>query len=236
MKNKTKKIICIIALILSVAWIVIIKTVDVGKYKVKSNNTDELVFLEAEVGLYTINDSFHELWAYDDEYGYNKLWYDISWYSGLVALGVVGILGLFGLIQLIKRRSLFKVDHCILAAGVLYIITGGLYVFFNFVVINYRPILMPGYKYLEASFPSSHTVLIIVVMGSVMLLLRNYINNKPLKICLQFLSLLDIIAAILGRFICGVHWFSDIIGGMLISLVLLSVFSIFNKKNLKETN
>ena len=219
MKKKSKIILFIVALILSIAWIIVLKTVDVGKVGPRGS----------EVGLSLINSSFHDLWHYD-ACGYNEFWYDFSWDIGLIALAMVGLLGLFGLYQLITRKSLWKVDKCIIAAGILYIVTGGLYIFFEKVIINYRPIIMPGYDHLEASFPSSHTMLIIIVMGSVILLLRNYISKTPLKMFLQFLSLLVIIAAILGRVISGVHWFSDIIGGMLISLALLSLFSVFNEK------
>ena len=223
MKKRTKIILFVVAMILSIAWIVIVKTVDVGKVGPRGS----------EVGLSLINSSFHDLWHYD-ECGYNVFWYDLSWYIGLFSLAVVGILGLIGLIQLIMRKSLLKVDKCILAAGVLYIVTGMLYVLFEKVVINYRPIIMPDYDYLEPSFPSSHTMLIIIVLGSVMLMLRNYISKTSLRLCCQFFFLLIIIAAILGRVICGVHWFSDIIGGMLISLTLLSLFSVFNEKAAKK--
>ena len=222
MKTKTKIFLFVFALILSIAWIVIIKNVDVGKVGPRGS----------EVGLSLINSSFHDLWHYDD-CGYNKLWYDVSWYIGLGALAIVGILGLIGLFQLIKRKSLWKVDKCILAAGVLYIVTGGLYLLFEKVVINYRPVIMPDHD-LEASFPSSHTLLTIVVLGSIMLLLKNYVSKTSVRLCLQFLLLLIIIAAVLGRVISGVHWFSDIIGGMLISLTLLSLFSVFNQKGTEE--
>ena len=222
MKSKSKKIMCAVSFVLSIAWIVILKTVDVGAIGPKGS----------KVGLSLINSSFHDLWHYDDGIGYNKFWYDISKYSGYLALGIVGLLGLFGLFQLIKRRNLFKVDHCILAAGVLYIVTGCMYVFFEFVIINYRPLIMPDEKELEASFPSSHTVLTIVVLGSLILLAKNYIEKKSARMILQFATLLILIAAVLGRIICGVHWFSDLIGGMLISMFLLSAFSIFNKKKL----
>jgi undecaprenyl-diphosphatase len=219
MKKRTKIIIFIVALILSIAWIVIVKTVDVGKVGPRGS----------EVGLSLINSSFHDLWHYD-ECGYNEFWYYLSWYIGLFSLAVVGIHGLLGLFQLITRKSLWKVDKCILAVGVLYIVTGGLYLLFEKVVINYRPIIMPGYQHLEASFPSSHTMLIIIVLGSAMLMAKTYIKKSSARLCIQFALLLIIIAAILGRVICGVHWFSDIIGGMLISLALLSLFSVFNEK------
>ena len=222
MKNKTKKIMCLISFVLAIAWIVIVKTVDVAAVGPKNTS----------VGLSLINTSFHDLWHYDDGIGYNKVWYDISKYIGFLSYAVVGVLGLIGLYQLIKRKSLFKVDHCILAAGVLYIVTACLYVLFEFVVINYRPLIMPDETKPAASFPSTHTLIIIVILGSVILLLRNYLEKKSVRMILQFVALLIIVTGVLGRIISGVHWFSDIIGGLLISMFLLFAFSIFNKKYL----
>ena len=220
MKTKTKLFICFLSTVLFIAWIIIVKTVDVGNVGPRGSS----------VGLSLINSSFHDLWHYDD-CGYNKLWYSISKYIGYFGFAVVGCIGLFGLMQLIKRKSLKKVDKCILAVGGLYAVTVLFYVIFELVIVNYRPIIMPGKSELEASFPSSHTLMIMVIFISVMLLLKHYMNNSKLKLLMQFVCLIIIIAGVLGRVICGVHWFSDIIGGMLLASALLAGFAVFNQKS-----
>lgn len=219
MKTRIKLILMIIAGICSAVWLAIVKTVDVGIVGPR----------DCKVGLSLINSSFHDLWHYDDALKYNKLWYNVTQYLGYLALGCAAILGLIGLVQLIKRKNLWKVDKCIIAAGVLYIITIGLYVFFELVVINYRPIIMPDDTEPAASFPSSHTMLVIVVLGSIMILLKNYVKKTVVRMSLQFLCLIVIVTMVLGRFICGVHWFSDIIGGMLLGMFLLAGYSIFSR-------
>ena len=125
----------------------------------------------------------------------------------------------------VKRKSLAKVDKEIFALGGLYIIVIGLYALFEVVVINYRPVIMSGEEHPEASFPSSHTVLICVVMGSTIMLLDKYIKNNSLCNALKILCAIIMVVTVVGRLVSGVHWFTDIIGGVIISVALLALFS-----------
>ena len=116
-----------------------------------------------------------------DLFGVNMLWYNITDWLGVAAVLTGFVFAVTGLVQLIKRRSLLKVDREILALGGLYIVVIGLYLFFENVIINYRPIIMPDNTSPEASFPSSHTMLVCVIMGSAAMLINRYIINKPLN-------------------------------------------------------
>ena len=106
-----------------------------------------------------------------DFFGVNMLWYNITDWLGIAAVLTAFLFAIIGLVQLIKRRSLLKVDREILALGVLYLVVIGLYIIFETVIINYRPIIMPDNTRPEASFPSSHTMLVCVIMGSAAMLL-----------------------------------------------------------------
>ena len=172
-----------------------------------------------EIGLSHINQSFAELT------GVNKAWYAVTEGFGFTAILVVFIFAGVGLFQLIRRGSLAKVDRQILAAGVLYVVVLALYVLFEFVIVNYRPVLMGTETFPEASFPSSHTMLICTVMGSAILLLPRYEKKRGPLLALRYACGLVIIVTVLGRLISGVHWFSDIVGGVLISLALLFAFA-----------
>lgn len=171
------------------------------------------------IGLSHINQAFHELT------GVKMGWYNLTQGFGVLALVVAGLFGLLGLWEWIGRKKLLAVDRQILALGVLYGIVIGLYVFFEIVVVNDRPIIMPGDTAPEASFPSSHTMLVCVVLGSGMMAVRTYIKNPRQLLVLQVLGGAIIVLTVIGRLICGVHWFTDILGGMLISVALLSCFS-----------
>lgn len=159
-----------------------------------------------------------------DLFGVNILWYNITDWLGVAAVLTGFVFAVTGLVQLIKRRSLLKVDREILALGGLYIVVIGLYLFFENVIVNYRPIIMPDNTSPEASFPSSHTMLVCVIMGSAAMLINRYIRNKPLNRILRALCFVIIGVTVVGRLIAGVHWFTDILGGILISVTLLSLY------------
>ena len=159
-----------------------------------------------------------------DLFGVNMLWYNITDWLGVAAVLTGFVFAVTGLVQLIKRRSLLKVDREILSLGGLYIVVIGLYLFFENVIINYRPIIMPDNTSPEASFPSSHTMLVCVIMGSAAMLINRYIRNKPLNRILRVVCFVIIGVTVVGRLIAGVHWFTDILGGILISVTLLSLY------------
>lgn len=208
-KRQGKFILAGVCLLLFIVWIVLVRTVDVDSIGPEGTS----------IGLSHINKSVSDL------FGQRLFWYDATEVLGVIAILVAATFALTGLVQLIKRKSLAKVDKEIFILGGLYIIVIGLYALFEVLVINYRPVIMSGEEHPEASFPSSHTMLICVVMGSTIMLLEKYIKNKSLCNALKILCALIMIVTVVGRLISGVHWFTDIIGGVLISVALLSFFS-----------
>ncbi len=211
-KNKFKENILSAAIttLLSIVYIIIVKNMDVKS--IGPNNSS--------VGLSSINLYFKEL------LGSNMTIYKITEVFGLVALLVAAIYGIVGLLQLVKRKSIKKVDKKIIVLGILYVLVGLVYVFFEKVIINYRPVIIEGE--LEASFPSSHTMMAICICVSAIIMNKSYIKNKKyLKIANIALVVLMLIVVV-GRFISGVHWFSDIVGGIIISITLLNYYFTLN--------
>ena len=172
-----------------------------------------------EIGLSRLNMAVHDL------FGENLGWYKVTNILGylaiLIALGFAAIGGL----QLVYRRSVLKVDKEILLLGALYIVTILFYILFEKVVVNYRPLLMPGGEGPEASFPSSHTVLSCVILGSGLLLVKKYARkNKTIKLVLTVVFAVMLALIVAGRLLSGVHWFTDIVGGLLLSAALLNAY------------
>lgn len=167
---------------------------------------------ESRVGLATMNQWFHHLTGV-----HLSLYFLTDWLS-LIPLVFVAVFGLLGLMQWIQRKSIWKVDFSILALGGFYLLVLAAFVFFELFPVNYRPILIDGV--LEASYPSSTTMLVLCVMPTAILQLRRRMKNS--KAATILLALFTVFMLI-GRALSGVHWLSDIVGGILLSgsLVLL---------------
>lgn len=174
-----------------------------------------------EIGLSRLNAAVH------GALGFHPLWYRITQALGGLAIGVAAVFALVGLVQLARRGSFWKVDREIGALGVLYAVVAALYALFEVVVVNYRPVIMPGEEHVEASFPSSHTMLVCVVMGGAMLLARRYLNGRGACAAAEALCALVIALTVFGRLYAGVHWFTDVLAGVLLSASLLSLYAGF---------
>lgn len=172
-----------------------------------------------EVGFSGINGTISE------KIGYSDSWYGFSEVLGIVSLLPVAFFGCLGLYQLIKRKSLLKVDRDILSLGGIYIIMGILYILFDKVAINYRPYLEAGETEPEASFPSSHTLLAVVVLLTAAIYVLKHIEKAPVKYALASVLLVITVLTVVTRFLSGVHWFTDIIAGILYGLTLVSLYT-----------
>lgn len=168
------------------------------------------------VGFAKINQFVHNLT------GVNFTLYTVTDWLGLVPVGVCAGFGILGLVQWIQRKKLCKVDRSLLVLGGFYVITMGIYILFEYLVINYRPVLINGH--LEASYPSSTTMLVMCVMPTAMLQLRNRIKNRGLSRVVAVVITAFIAFMVMGRLISGVHWVSDIIGGALLSAGLVMLY------------
>ena len=171
------------------------------------------------VGFSHLNAAVHEA------LGVHMAFYQLTQALGFAALGLAPLFALVGLLQLIRRKSLWKVDREILALGCLYVVVFALYILFEKAIVNYRPVIMPGELAPEASFPSSHTMLACTVLGSAALLLKKYVRREELVRPLQILCIVVLLVIVCGRLFSGVHWLTDIIGGILYSAALVFLFS-----------
>ena len=148
--------------------------------------------------------------------------YNITDWLGLVPIFLCMGFGVLGLTQWIKRKSICKVDHDIFVLGGFYIITIAAYLFFENVVINYRPVLINGY--LEASYPSSTTLLVTCVMPTAVMQFNSRIRNKLLRNIVAATLVAFIAFMVIGRLLSGVHWLTDIVGGALLSTGLVLMY------------
>lgn len=208
MKKNGKRIMLLGGVLVAafVVWTLLIQTVDVQP--VGQNGTD--------IGFATFNGWFHKLT------GVHMTTYTITDWLGLVPLFICMVFGMIGLVQLIKRRSLLKVDYDIIVLGVYYILVMFGYVIFEMIPINYRPILINGF--MEASYPSSTTLLVLGVMPTLVEQMNRRLKNAVLKRSIMVFTVLFSAYMVIGRLISGVHWFTDIVGSIFLSMGLFYIY------------
>lgn len=196
-------------IILFALWTVLIQIIDVKSIGV--NDTD--------VGFATINSRFHSL------IGVNMTLYSITDWAGLVPIFVCMLFGVTGLFQAVKRKSLIKVDSDIIILGVYYVIVILCYLIFEMIPVNYRPILINGI--MEASYPSSTTLLVLCVMPTLVFQVKNRVKNVTFKTIICIITILFSVFMVTGRLISGVHWVTDIIGSVFLSAGLYNLYKAF---------
>ena len=171
---------------------------------------------QSAVGFAAINGFFHSLT------GVHMSLYTVTDWLSIIPVGFIFWFGLLGLIQLVMRKSFFKVDYSILVLGGFYIAVMAAYILFEIFVVNYRPVLINGI--LEASYPSSTTMLVLCVMPTAAMQLNERIKNNTFRKYAVYAVYGFTAFMVIGRLVSGVHWISDIIGGILISVSLVAAY------------
>ena len=175
----------------------------------------------SSVGFAAINEPVKHL------FDFNMFLYNITDWLGLVAILIALGFAVLGLVQLIKRKSLLRVDSSILVLGSFYLLVMAAYLFFEYYIVNYRPVLINNT--LEASYPSSTTMLVMCVLPTAMMQFHRLIQNKKVRIVVNILFGIFTVTMIIGRMLSGVHWFTDILGGVLLSGTLIMLYYSVNK-------
>ena len=180
----------------------------------------------APVGFATLNEAVFKA------LGQDEISLKLSELCGALMIAAVGAFGVTGLVQVIRRKGILRADK------ELYVMAGGLallavaYLFFEVVVINCRPVLEDGE--LAASYPSSHTMLAVAVAGMGAAYLFKYLKPKFRNGLLCGFLVGRACVTVILRLLGGVHWLTDIVGGVLLGLVItfayLSVCALLAQK------
>ena len=182
----------------------------------------------SKIGFAGLNVAVHEF------FGMHLFWYKLTQLLGLAAIALAAVFAVVGLVQLIQRKNLLKVDKKILMLGVIYILVILLYVLFEKVPFNYRPVVLDPAEGLEPSYPSTHTMIILTIFGTAISVIGDYLKNAKLVLLIKIVCLVIMAVTIVGRLVCGVHWFTDIAGGVIISLFFINLFKDLTREPVKE--
>ncbi|MBQ9987284.1 MAG: phosphatase PAP2 family protein [Erysipelotrichales bacterium] len=206
MKRSLKLRMGIILLCIFLIFTVLVMCVDVQNV---NHGTD--------IGFATFNVMFHRL------IGYNKFMYCITECLSIIPIFVCIFFALLGCYQLWERKDLRKVDLDLILLGVYYGSVIFLYLFFESFPINYRPVLINGV--LEASYPSSTTLLVLTVMLSCYKQVDRRVHHRRIQKGMKVIIGIFMIFMVVSRIISGVHWISDIIGSGVFSVGLFLVYA-----------
>lgn len=208
MKGNKKRLLFlgIVFLVAFAIWTALIQIVDVQPVGAKGT----------DIGFATFNCWFHELT------GVHRTLYVVTDWMGLVPVFVCMLFGGVGFIQLVKRRSILKVDSDIMFLGIYYVIVILAYLLFEMLPINYRPVMIEGF--LETSYPSSTTLLVLSVMPTLVEQMNRRIEGATVKQIVGLLTICFSMFMVTGRLVSGVHWFTDIVGSILLSAGFFFVY------------
>lgn len=208
MRKQTKRSFLLTGLLClaSIAFTLLVQTVDVQPIGPE----------QSMVGFATINRFLFQ------QTGFQPFWYAVTDWIGILALLTAAGFAITGLAQLIHRRSLQKVDRSLLLLGGFYILTAAVYVLFEICVVNYRPVLIGGT--LEASFPSSHVMFVYCIMATAMMQFHHLVKSRAARAAFDAFAVIVIAVTVIGRFLSGVHWFTDLLGGLLIGSALILLY------------
>ena len=219
MKDK-KTLYEVLSLVFGLAFIVLLillLTADVQTVRVGTTNTS--------IGLATINVAIH------DAIGVHKTWYNATEILGILSIAIGLCFCALTLYRWIKRKKLRKVSKYLLALVGVYVLIAAIYVIFEVVTVNYRPIIMPGKTEPEGSFPSSHTLLILVIMATGIKAFNKVIRHsysrdtrKKLGAVVSIIFAIIAVVGVVGRLVSGVHWFTDILASVLLSFSIIFAY------------
>lgn len=218
MKSKNKLLISTFVLF-ALSSIFTLLIVFVDKQNIGANNSS--------VGLSGLNKIFLE-W-----FSFNEIFYKLTEIFGIVILAIAMCYMILAFVQLIKRKSIKKIDCELLILALFYVGLIIIYLMFELAKINFRPVLLDGE--LEASYPSSHTLLAVFICTTSIFVNNKIFSNRLIRIILSTATCLIGSFVIIGRIISGVHWITDIIGAILIATTLvlgyLTVLCFIKEKN-----
>lgn len=196
---------------------VLVATVDVAAGKVAGTT----------IGFSRLNLAFFDMTRPDGTY--DDTLYTLSDLFGKLALFTAAAFAIYGVWQAIKRKSLKKADADVYVLAATYAVLAIFYVAFEFIVINHRPVLLEGGEP-EASYPSSHTMLACTIFVTAIFMICRRIRGaraKTFKILTVAIGASFALITVLGRLFCGVHYLTDIIGGVLLSAAIVALFAAF---------
>ena len=167
--------------------------------------------------------------------GVNMVIYTITDWMGLVPVAICLSFAGIGLVQLMKRRSLFRVDADIMILGVYFVIVFLAYAILEMIPINYRPILIEGR--MEASYPSSTTLLVLSVMPALIEQIQRRLSGITAKRIIMIVAIAFSAFMVIGRLVSRTaisKWESGVVLHEIIDKFIITIVPLLFNAGCKE--
>ena len=196
-------------LVIFIVWTILVKTIDVTYI----SNVGYLGFSHFN---FTVNN-------FVLDFGRTSLFDKLTDVGLYLSIAVVLTFAVIGIVEWVKRKSIKKVDQILFVLLATYLIAVVSYLIFEINKINYSPLSTA--EELKSSYPSSHVLAFSVFFITGVLALFEYVKvNKIIKICsISFVSILVCLYAF-ARLLSGQHYFSDVIGSILLSMSIIAFY------------
>ena len=160
-----------------------------------------------------------------DLIGVHFSWHIISHFIALISLLVLTGILIWQVITVFHRRKLSALTRNWWVFDITLLALGLSYLLFQIVAINYRPIQVDGA--IEISYPSSHSLLITTTWLLIIFRLRREIQSQTWRRILIIVGWTLMLTGVIARLLCGYHWFTDIVGGVLLGTVFAAWYQAF---------
>ncbi|MBQ9544198.1 MAG: hypothetical protein IJV00_03630, partial [Clostridia bacterium] len=158
------------------------------------------------IGDYSVKVGFAALngWFFKT-FGTSGFFEVISKLIGVLCIIVAALWCALFVLRFVQRKNIRRIEKYLVVFLAFLVVLGFLYVFFNVVKINVRPIPEADGTF-EASYPSSHTLLILCITFVSSITLPRLIKDKSvLKIACPALRICGIVG-VAARRLSGGHW------------------------------
>ena len=185
-------------------------------FTIAVDKIDTALVLGKEIGFSNVNIAVHQMLGTSDTF---DLLSDITMIVSALLMGGLVFIGTY---QLISGKGFKAVDKEILIAGAVLVLMSITYLFFEKVVINFRPVLEDGF--LEASYPSTHVLLTTVINIVAIDYIVTKIKNKKIMLPSVITVAVITVVGFGARVLSGMHWITDIVGALLIASCLVMIY------------
>jgi len=148
-------------------------------------------------------------------------------FKSVTILGNAKIIGLICIILLLPKKTRYIVGMPI---TIVTFVSGIVNILLKNVFERQRPILEQLVNEDSFSFPSGHSMVTAAIYSMIIYLSSKYIKNNKIKNIVNIVSCVIIFLVGISRIYLRVHYFSDVIAGWLLGIVIVSIYSVIEDR------